>query len=291
MKTKTTDTVIFRTLLIALGISLASFLSAAPLLHYELNEGTGTTAFDTGDAPAANGTLTGSGSGWVVDSPSGTGSSYSVAGSSGSSYIDSGTVTKLQGLGDFTISFWMKLSGADVNDRIFSTRGTTSGASIGYLDIIATSADVNNMVLRFEMSPGSTGFSAFSPTFDATDWVFVSIIRDESAGEIQYFLGDTTASSALVDGGVTTGMAAGSNQINQNSGPMRIGSTAASPSNRSPDGFLSDFRFYESALTENEVNGIRTAAIPEPAAGVALGLAALAFVCVRLRRSGRAARV
>lgn len=190
---------------------------------------------------------------------------------------------KLQSLGDFTFTLWMNLSAANVNDRIFSTRGSTTGATIGYLDLLTTSTDVENMTLSFQMSNGGTPSNVSSETFDASDWVFVSIVRSAATGQVQYYFGDTNSLS-LTDGGTTTGLGTATN-MNQNSGDFLIGATAATTNNRSPSGYFSDFRFYDAALSENDVNAVRMA-IPEPATiGYLFGIGVFAMVYIRLRRA------
>lgn len=274
--------------LLLLNMALGAFFGslsvsqAALIVHYKLDEGTGVTAGDSGSAPAAPGTLTGSGSTWVQDNPAGTGYSYSVNDSS-ISYISAGVVEKLEGMGDMTISFWTKLSAVQVNDRIFSTR---SGAGNGAIDIVATSTDVNNMTFRLELSPGyGNSINATSSAFDASDWVFVAMVRNASAGTVQIYLGGTEG-NALVNGGLTTGLA-GNTDINQNSGDFRIGGTASTALNRTPTGYLSDFRIYDEALGESAVNAIRYESIPEPSTLAFVGLAGVAILWRRRARAGR----
>lgn len=260
--------------ILSAGILLAPAASGSLVLHYKLNEGSGTTVADSGAGTAANGVFFGSGSSWTTDTPSGSGYAFSVNDNSGSSYITAGTVPKIQGLGDFTISFWMKLSEVHANDRIFSTQSSVS--SNGYLDLSTTDTNASAMTLNFKFSNGSSSATVISDAFDATEWVYISIVRTVT-GNVDIYKGDASADSSLSLIASVTGRST-SPSINQNSGEFRFGSTAATTSNRTPDGFLSDFRLYTGTLTPTELNNIRLAAIPEPSAFVLLGGAALLFM-------------
>lgn len=274
----------------AIGFS-SSLLAATPLLHYKLNEGTGTTVADTGSLPAANGTFAGAaaGSGWSTDTPSGTGYSYSVNDNSGSSYISGGTISKIEGLGNFTIALWLKISDIAVNDRIFSTRTTVN--TNGFLDLVArTGSTADNLSLSFQSySPGmGSVLEANSITFDASDWAFVAIVR--SGSTLQYWIGDNLVGSSLNDGGSVAGLTTFA--TNANSGEFRLGGTASTANNRTPDGLFSDFRIYGEALDLNAINAIRQGAlIPEPATtGAIIGLSAVVALAVLSRSRRRAAR-
>lgn len=275
-----------KSLLSALLLVAASCVPSAQaslLLHYQMDEGTGKAVADTGTGTAANGTFVGTGSGWTTDTPSGAGFAYSVNDDAGSSYITGGTIGKVQGLGDFTISFWTKLSDISANtDRIFSTRGA-GGTGNGFLDIIAASTDETNMTLRLEFGDGvgASGIAS-SSVFNATEWVFVAVVRDAATGTVQFYIGDTDPTAPLGLAGTTAGQTK-STSINQNSGEFRLGGTASTSSNRTPDGYFSDFRIYDEMLSGVDLNAIRVDAIPEPATTALLGVAALGLVFLRKR--------
>ncbi|MDR1281940.1 MAG: LamG domain-containing protein [Opitutaceae bacterium] len=277
-------------LLFLLATLVASSASSrgALLLHYKLDEGSGTTVADSAAAPA-NGTFVGAGSSWTTDTPSGSGYAWRVNDSSGS-YVSAGAgaVGKLEGLGDFTITFWMDLSAISATtDRIFSTRGTDNAA--GWLDLLATSTDLSKMTLTLNLkSPDASSQNAVSDAFDASGgWVFVAITRTASTGTVTFYTGDTatSAASALTVAGTTTGLSSATT-INKNSAEFRLGGTASTSQNRSPSGDFSDFRIYAEALGQPALNAIRLQAlpaIPEPS-GVALLMGGAAASGWLLRR-------
>ncbi len=256
-------------LILAAGALLAGApLHASLLLQYEMKEGSGLSVADTGANPAANGTLTGSGSGWTTDTPSGTGSAYRVSDDNGSSYITGGTVGKIGALSAFTITTWIKLSDITSGDRLFSTWDSGGG---GFLDLRANSNSTAanlNLVLQFSNGESNGNGSASATVgIDATEWVFLALVYNGST--VRYYLGDASTSVATLGSIVTVGSITG---INSNSGELRIGSTAATVANRTPDGSFSDFRIYDESLSANDLNAIRMQAIPEPSALVSVSL-------------------
>ncbi len=264
-------------LFIATTIALSLPVHASLIFNYKFNEGSGTSVTDS-TAASAHGTFNGTGLSWVSDTPSGAGYSLKITNET-SNYVSAGVVSKLQGLGDFTISYWMDLSAINtVNDRIFSTRSTDT--SLGWLDLLAASTDLSKMKLSLNIkAPGQTSATATSSEFDATGgWVFVAITRDASEGTIKFYIGDTTVTTPLSGAGTIVGTNTSTN-INQSSSEFRFGGTASTALNRSPAGNFSDFRIYDEVLGESSLNGIRTGAIPEPSSvAMLLGAAVLAGV-------------
>src|SRR5690606_32168468 len=69
---------------------------------------------------------------------------------------------------------------------------------------------------------------------------------------------------------------------------FRIGGTAATTNDRSPEGAFSDFRFYDEALNLSQLEALRQVQVPEPGVvALSLGGAAAGLVlCLRRRRRG-----
>lgn len=242
----------------ALCLLCAAPLDAALILHYKLDEGSGTTAADTGDGTPANAAFFGTGASWDASNPNGTGPSLSVNRNSGSSYLDGGHIEKLEGLGNFTLTTWIKFSDIKSGDRLFST---WDGGTGGFFDLRAnTGSSANSLNLSFQFSNGTQTNSANATVgIDATQWVFIAIVYNGST--TRFYLGDATAPVATLGSVVNV---TGISNINANSGEFRLGSTAATTTVRTPVGNFSDFRLYDEALTANDLNLIRTQAIPEP---------------------------
>ncbi|MDQ8194786.1 PEP-CTERM sorting domain-containing protein [Coraliomargarita sp. SDUM461004] len=270
-----------------LTLNIAGFLLSAqaadPVLHYALDEGAGSTAANLGTATGANGALYhgstslvgAAGDGyWVADSPSGSGSSYSMT--TPDSYVQAGVLSDLSGVGDFTFTMWLKLSDVQYNDRIFSTRGT---AGTGFIDLLAVSgstASALNLSLQLKGTGGSATIN--SVAFDATEWTFLSVVRDGDT--VTFNTGSVLLGSAQLS--TESGLYEGT--VGQSAGNFEIAGTAASGSDRSPLGAISDFRFYNEALSLSAIDGVRQSAIPEPSTTMMLSV--IGIIAVGLRRRG-----
>ncbi|MDQ8194787.1 DUF4838 domain-containing protein [Coraliomargarita sp. SDUM461004] len=245
-------------LLFILGALIAQIASAQAelLLHYPLDEGSGTSVRDTGISPAAPGKLFGRGSNWISNSPTGAEYVYSVG--DGEGYISGGTIDKLEGLVDFSVTFWVKADQIRYNDRIFSTRAKSfdEDKTTGFIDLMADEGSLHDSLkFRFEFRNGDQpGSSIHTGSFDASDWTFVGIVRHGRT--VTFYVGDGDDSLRILP---SRGRVSGLGDINVNSGEFRLLGTAASERNRSPKASLSDFRIYDAALSVNELKFIGSA--------------------------------
>ncbi len=296
-------------LLAAVGLLAASITSAisAPLLRYEFDQ-TGATQSSTGSA-ALDLTVTDWSAGsadyiTAVPVPRGGGVGYAL--NFTSQNIDTGLPAGNQtkgvakaalndtnagflrsGLNSFTISAWVlnvQMDGSDPNNnarRLFSLRNT-SGQQV--VDFILKGGTDNTNVLQLGLtgSQGQRTMTSGSMTLpmNSNEWYFVSISYDATTGDVNFYLGE--------EGG-TLGTVAASNIINGEINTLLTNATILGVGNvdynhqRRLDGYLSDVRFYDSALTAEQIGQIH--AIPEPGTTALLGFGILTGGLLLRKRS------
>ena len=251
-----------------LGLGLQSS-KAALLLEYSFNQSTGTTAYDTGAAPAANGTLNG-GATWSNSLPSGSGYSLSLDGANGSN-VDAGVVSKIAGLSQLTVTLWVNLTAAPANlDRLFSTMNSTNDGGMDFYISTPTSGSISasNFQISFGVDGTSIGAGA---NLDANNqWVFLAVTYDGTlaSNNTLFYSGSVATSSSQL--GTTKTINSGA--VSGTTGSLQVGDTQASPSDRTPSGLFSGLRIYDTVLTSTEINDVRLATVPEPSAVAMLGL-------------------
>jgi len=265
--------------LLALGVTSFVNQASAQLLHYDLDQTSG-PALDTGTGTAANGTVNGGGF-TTTGVPTEFEATNVYANNGGTGVgINAGDVAKLDGLGDFTMSGWLRVDSAGIGnfaqDRVMSKRGTTGT----YFDL--TFFDIGSGVtgLRLDISAGSGSSQIASTAIDLSDWFFFAVSRDATSGATQFYLGDATGTAAAAAGsgtGVTGNIAANNNDF-------WVGNVQAN-TGRAPDADFSDIRIYGDALTLAQVQAVQTTAIPEPSSfALLLGSAAWLVLFVRSRK-------
>jgi len=148
--------------LLALGVTSFVNQASAQLLRYELDQTNSGPALDTGSGTAANGTVNGGGF-TAVGVPSAFEASNIYANNGGTGVgINAGDVAKLDGLGDFTMSGWLRVDSASIGtftyDRVMSKRGVTGS----FFDL--TFFDIGSGVtgLRLDVSTGSGSSQKFT---------------------------------------------------------------------------------------------------------------------------------
>lgn len=286
---------------LALAITSLTSLSAnaALLLHYEMNEGSGTTLADTGAGPAAPGTLVNGA--WSTNTPGGASSaSVNTSGAAAGNlkYVSAsdaaGEVDKLDALSSFTLTTWVNLAATpNGNRRLLAKQAPTtfSGFSWNFSDPgngAARSASAFGMRLFVGGETGFTfdGVPAGNPAFvvDANNkWAFLAVSYDGTStfNNVNYYAGSADGSVSLL---ATTTVNAGTTVAN--AAAFTIGHTDAGiTSDTSIPGLIDDSRVYSGALSLSEVEGVRLQNVPEPAALSILALGALAFQRRRRERA------
>lgn len=268
--------------LVALGLSLvtANLQAQSPILHYSLNQSTGTTAFDSAENPA-NGTLTGAGSSWTDDGLPGAfvaSHAYRNSGANGT-YITGWDQEKLRNLGDFTMTGWLNVREASVaafaQDRVMSKRGTSGD----YYDLTFGDAGDGNIGLRLDISTGTSNSQILSNAMDMGEWFFFAVSRNASTGEILFYYGTPTGDFSAAGGGTgVTGI------VGNNTAQFMIGNAAANTA-RAPNADFSDMRLYGAALGSNDIQQIMgSALIPETNTILISLVASAAVLLIRFRK-------
>jgi hypothetical protein len=271
----------------------SELVSAAPLLHYNFDEGTDTTAADSGTGTPAPGTLVGAT--WTTNTPHN--HSPAAVDSSGAAtgnlkYVTGGDVDKIDGLSQFTLTTWLNMQATPSgNRRILAKQdgGAFDGFSWNVSDPgngATRSASAFGMRL---FVGGSTAF-AFDPipsdpdfVVDADNkWAFVAVTYDGTltSNNTNYYAGSENGVVTLL---ATTTVNAGT--VNPTAAAFNIGHTDAAPtSNTSLPGFVDDARVYGSVLSLADLETVRLENIPEPLSSLLLGLALFGVIAIIRRR-------
>ena len=260
----------------------------ALILEYNLNQSSGTTAYETsGFGSPANGTLNG-GATWVNSSPSGSGYSLSLDGVNGTN-VDAGTVSKTASLSAFTLTMWVDLTAAPANlDRLFST--LSSGTLLG-IDFFIASPTIGTLsASNFTLGLGVNGNSAPAVAnagagMSANNtWAFVAVTYDGTtvSNNTTFYSGGVSTSSSQL--GTVKSITSGS--VSATPGPLMIGDTAASAADRTPSAYISGLRLYDTALNSAQIEAVRIATVPEASTVAMFGVGA-GFVFLRVRSRSR----
>lgn len=261
---------------------------AALILEYPLNQSSGTTANETsGFGTPANGTLNG-GATWVNSSPSGTGNSLSLDGVNGTN-VDAGTVSKTASLDAFTLTMWVDLTADPANlDRLFST--LSSGTLLGIDFYIANPTIGTLSASNFTLGLGVNGnvapavANAGAGMSANNTWAFVAVSYDGTtvSNNTTFYSGGVLTSSSQL--GTVKSISSGS--VSATPGPLMIGDTAASGSDRTPSAYISGLRLYDEVLSSVQIESIRVATVPEPSTVAMLGVG-VGLVLLRARSRSR----
>ena len=288
------------------GIGSTAFAAPAPLLSYNFNEGTGSSATNTGTAngAAGDGTVIPAAAQFLnnnattaTDLHGANGSG--VTGQAGDYALDLSSPTsqgtgpftarttrpQVQGLTSFTISGFFKADEViGSSARLFAL---IDGSGNTAIQVSATA----NGVLGFNVDTTASGTASPSSYNEVGQWDYFAITYDgtKTTSNVVFYKGTTGASPTFSTVATQT--------VNQGAVDTLANSTffAYIGNNNSGvrqfDGLLDNIQLYGSAadasgaLSASDVQGIFTAAVPEPTSMVALAGGAAALL--RRRRSAR----
>ena len=228
---------------------------ASLLLRYTFDEATTGTAaaLDSGSAPAADGTFTGSAA-RTNDTPGAfTTAALNVNGANGSShYVSAGDPAKLNNLTNFTLVTWLNLRGDPaVNDRLIDKLSTAGG--FGWKIVAPTSGTLSSSLLRVGLHVNSnTGEADATANFSASNqWVFLAVTYD--GGSVKFYRGTPNSAVALLGASVPFARGLVTNTANE----LRVGSTPAATADRTPPAWFDDVRVYGAALSASQLEAVR----------------------------------
>ena len=235
-------------------ISTARATPPTPLLQYTFDDGSGpVSAADTGVAPPANGVFNGNAT-RTSNTPNGTGYALDLSTSGASDYVHCGDPAKLNTSptlsNALTMTCWMNLrANPAVNDRLMSKINTNGG-----FDLRINSSSASSVSLDFDVD--QTGGGAFSSAINMNQqWVFVAVSYDatKTSGNVLFYTGGTNTAVTLLN---TTSWGVGA--ITNSGLEFRVGSTAASTSDRTPPAWIDDVRVYDAVLSVTDLETVRS---------------------------------
>lgn len=277
--------------------SAAVLLSLSPtvfgqelLMRYTFDDPLDFGADSSGYAPLAPLTLFGSAAaGYSTNTPSGTGGSF-FTGNGNKTYLttgttsdfDNGDVDKVDGLAQFTLTMWVNFSKIDANDRLLSDGGAPSGNPLieGFDLLAGTDSTANNLLLGLSVD----GTSANSGVrIDAQDkWVFIAVTYDGTLTEsnVAFYAGGLSLGVTRLGGLVSLNKG----PVGDNDRPFRIGDTTQTTSDRTPTGYFDDVRVYSGVASQEFLDGVRLANVPEPSTALLLLGGVMGAGALRWRR-------
>lgn len=294
-------------LLVFLGLLACSVVpgfAAAPLLRYEFNT-PGSTQASTGSKSLSltTGNYVNTATDYITAAPvqrKGTSSNFALnlkgsnvdgglttantsKGAAQVTLDDSNAAFLRSELGSFTISGWVLQAASTSNTdqglrRLFALRNAAGNPIIDF-SLSTKSGEVNSSL--YLTLYGVQGQKDFNPTsvnipVNSSDWYFISITYDAITGKIDFYSGEE-GGTGLSHG---TGSNASSGVVNtllKDANALGIGNVAYLHQRR-VDAYLSDFRFYDQALSSQEIDVIY--GIPEPGVSLLMGAGAL-VACLR----------
>lgn len=271
-----------------LGAMAAPVSRAALVLRYNFDESSSGTdsATDSGAAPAAPGTLSGSAA-RIGNTPGGA-SIGALDVSLPNSFVTAGDVEKLDGLSQFTLTGWINLQGTPGHGNRIMSKQVPSGNFDGFSFALnnptggATERRADNFQLNMALG-GAGGFAFHTSGADLgadNQWVFVAATYDgtQSADNLRFYSGDTLLGVTQL--GNASSVIVGSLLAND----MEFKVAAQSAGTVSPPAWFDDIRVYDQVLSAAELEAVRLENVPEPGS---LALLALGAMALMKRRCGR----
>ncbi|RRJ96949.1 hypothetical protein Ga0100231_024675 [Opitutaceae bacterium TAV4] len=287
------------------SVALVGIVSAItlpdPVVHYTFDEGTGTTASNSGTGTNGGITLnrgTSNAAAWSAEGNTPSGSGYALSingnnagdGNTGTNIAAGADVTQLNaGFSAFTVSLWVNVTSlANSPTRLI---GVNNGSSNGFSFRLENTTPNS---VKLQLWVNGTALNTTALVNLSNGWAFLAVSYDGTAtsANVNFYTGDTSASSALslVDdksltlnkGTVASLTGAGRDYR------LRLGAGQDySGANRTPNALFDDVRIYTSVLDATQLEAVRLSnltAVPEPAATAAIAGAILIILAVVNRR-------
>jgi hypothetical protein len=260
--------------------ALAPVASAAMLLEYQFEEGTGTAAANSGTLGAvANGTLLGTAT-WTSDTPSASGSSLSIPVSRDGARVSTpGALSEFNGLSTITGLMWLKPTTLVNGDRILSSWDGTHGFDWQIQTPISGTIAANNY--KFVMTVNGTPYAS-NADVTVSGWQFVAFTYDGGLNNLKLYVG--SIGGVVTQLGTTINTTTGVLATNTTK-PLDVGNTDVNTA-RNPGALFDGVQIYDSILTSGDLETIRAASIPEPSAWVLIAGAGTFIMVMRSRRNG-----
>ena len=258
---------------LAVTLIAAGPVSAELLLQYKYDEGSGSSAADTGSGAPANGTLTGAG--WTTNTPSGTGAALDLSGASAETlkYVTAADPNKLDSLSKFTLSTWVNLQESPTgNRRILAKQDVVAGGFTWNVSNAGDGSARSAAAFSTRLFIGNGSGLNFDPiptdptyVIDADNkWTFLAVTYDGtlSEGHAKYYIGRPDAPVTLL---ATTTIQPTAGAPVPTDASFGVGYTDAAPANNlTMPGFIDDSRVYDEVLTLEALEAVRLENLASP---------------------------
>ncbi len=264
----------FQTLLLAALLAGANVArSATPVLRYAFDEAaSGTTAaLDSGRGTLASSTFVGAAT-RTNNTPGGlSAAALNANGANGSQhYLSGGDADKLDGLSNLTVTCWVNFQGTPaVSDRLVSKLYSDGTRATGFdLRVVtppsgalaATNFGLGFAQINAQLISGLPTVNASAAFSAGNAWTFLAVTYD--GANVRFWRGATQTAVTQAGGALAKPATFGTPA--DTAADFRIGSTAATSSDRTPPGWFDDLRIYDAALSSDELEAVRTENVPAP---------------------------
>jgi hypothetical protein len=241
-------------------------------LHYTFDETSG-LALDSGITPSDSGTFINLAA-RTTSTPWGVG--YALDLSRGNNdWVSAGNPAKLNGITNFTITTWLNLrADAAANDRLIDKVSTSGGFGWRIIASTAGSISASSFSLALQITLNSEVDLGANLGADH-QWVFLAVTYDgtSASGNVKFYRDDTNNGVGLLGTASRSGGA-----VPDTTSELRIGSTPASPSDRTPPAWFDDVRVFSTVLSQADLEVVRQEAVPFVGVPVVLGQPSAATV-------------
>ncbi len=281
-----------------LAFSTTANAATIPLLSYNFNESSGTTALNAGSLGSAGNLTMRNSLGAVVDRHGVAGSG--VSGSAGDrafhnhyGQANAASLPAINGLESLTIAGWFKTVTTDpivAIERIFFNNQFSPTAA-GF-DLSFNGSNSGRLLMTLWDGTGATATAASNASFNAKqEWVFFAVTWERTSRAINFYVG--SLDGPVVSAGSTVAASIGVTGTNPGNFALSNLGDHAGAYPRPYNGFLDNIALWGSqtdssgALSQADLEAFRMSAVPEPGT---MGLAALGGVLLFALRRRRTVR-